>query len=176
MIRFLLLLLILPALPVQAIELFGVDLSVATRDELRIAVKQSGAKLLSEAGKDAFYDVYAGGALLQNAQRFYLGFVKKDQRFAFIEYEFSGLQQPAMLSRLIQKYGQPQKRAGKFISDFNYSWQVDGVQIQFYQDWPNYRTRLSYIRKETLQQLRLEQAQFELEQRKQRLVFNEKAY
>ena len=176
MYRFLFLLSLLPALPAQAIELFGIDLNAATRDEFRVAVKQSGAKLISEAGKDAFYDVYEGDALLHNARRLYLGFTKKDQRFAFVEYEFAGLQQPAMLARLIQKYGPPKKRAGNFISDFSYSWRQGDLQILFFQDWPNYRTRLSYIRTPSLQQLRAEQSRFERDQRQQLLVFNEKAY
>ena len=174
--RFFMLSLIMLALPVQAVELFGLDLSTARRDEFRLAVRQSGAKLLSEAGKDAFYDVYEGDALLHNARRLYLGFSKKDQRFAFIEYEFAGLQQPAMLARLIQKYGQPKKQAAKFISDFNYRWKMDGVQIRLYQDWPHFRTRLSYSRQQSLQQLRAEQSQFEQDQRQQLLVFNQKAY
>ena len=176
MYRYLPLLWLVFAQPLQALELFGKDLSATTRDEFRVAVKQSGAKLLSEAGKDAFFDVYEGGALLHNATRLYLGFVKQNNRFAFVEYEFTGLQQPAMLVRLKQKYGEPDKQAATFISDFRYRWQVDGIQIELYQDWSNYKTRLSYTHKPALQQLRAEQQQFLLSKRQQLLVFNEKAF
>lgn len=165
------------AAPLQAIELFGIPLDSALRDNFRSAVKKSGAKLLSEAGKDAFYDTYEGSALLHNAQRLYLGFVKQDQRLAFVEYEFSGLQQPVMLLALLtRKYGKPRQQAGKFLSDFNYQWTVDGIEIRLYQDWAAYKTRLSYNRPQALKTLQVEQKQYALAQRNQLLVYNEAAF
>ncbi len=159
-----------------ALDLFGLDLAAARRDQMRAEVKKTGAKLVSEAGKDAFYDIYEGDSLLHNAQRLYLGFVKKDQRFAFIEYEFNGLRQPTMLARLTTRYGKPQSQPGRYLTDTRYQWRVDGVQISLYQDWPAYKTRLSYIQPQALQQLRAEQQTYARNQRKQRLVYNEKAY
>ncbi len=169
-------LLLLLALPVQGFELFGVNLSTATRDEFRQAVKRSGAKLLSEAGKDTFYDVYQGSSLLQNAGKLYLGFTKTSQQLAFVEYEFNGLQQPALLKKLIQKYGQPAKKPATFLSDFTFQWQKDGVVMSFYQDWAAYKTRLSYIRPGALEQLKQEKIQYEQTRQDQQVRYQEAAY
>ncbi len=161
---------------VNSAELFGVNLVSASRDELRAAVKMAGVKLVKEAGVGAFHDVYKGDSVLHEAKKLYLGFVKKDKKFAFAEYEFNGLQQPVMLNKLINKYGKAAPTKGKFLTDMSYSWLSDGIKINFYQDWPAHKTRLIYFNPEALQQLRSEQKLFAVASNKAKAVYQEQAF
>ncbi len=145
-VKFLILLaLLLPASPgAIALELFGVSLESTNRDELREAAKQAGLALIREGGEDNWFDLYDSSTVLPGSKRFYLGFVKQDQRFAFAEYEFSGLKTNRMLGELTRKYGAAEVRRGRFVSDRSYHWQRDGIQIDLVSDWSQYKTRLSY--------------------------------
>ena len=131
--------------PAAALELFGVTLESATRDELRAAVTQAGLVLTSESGEDRWYDLYDSSGALEGSSRFYLGFVKRDQRFAFAEYEFPGLQRKQLLRDLTLKYGAPEIQGGRFISDRRYRWRREGIEIELSGDWQNYKTRLIYM-------------------------------
>jgi hypothetical protein len=139
-----------------ATMLFGVDFHQATRDEMRTAVRNSGAKLIKEAGSDGFYDEYGSNTLLPGSSKLYLGYVKKDNRLAFVEYQFEGFHHPQMIQKLTQKYGKPETHKGKFQSDSRYQWLSDGVKILMYQDWAAYKTRLLYFLPQNLSELRLE--------------------
>ncbi|MCP4076259.1 MAG: hypothetical protein GY744_08740 [Gammaproteobacteria bacterium] len=162
--------------PAFAVELFGVDLNGTTRDELRLAIENAGVKLVQYAGKGTFYDVYKGDTVLHKANQLYLGFVKKDKKFAFAEYEFSGFKHPVLLNKLNKKYGKASPIKGKFISDQSYSWVSKGIQITFYQDWNSYKTRLTYFNPETLKQLRNEQKLFSGVLKKQMAIYLEQGY
>ncbi len=170
------LLLCLILFPVYGAELFGVDLKNATRDKLRKAVNSSGLKLVQKAGSDAFYDIYKGASVLHKANYFFLGFTKKNNQFAFAEYEFNGLRHPLMLQKLINKYGAAQISKGKFITDQKYSWFSEGTTISFYQDWPAYKTRLVYYNPELLTQLRTENNQYVNAFKVNTAVYLEQAY
>jgi hypothetical protein len=140
-------------------ELLGVQLQSATLDQLRDAVKKSGALLIREGGENQWFDVYDSQNLLPGSTRMYLGYAKQSRQLAFVEYEFIGLQQPVMLSKLQIKYGNPKTQKGQYISDVRYRWRQDGIEIELAADWEKYRTRLSYINPLVLQDLKKEQAQ-----------------
>ncbi len=142
--------------PVSAVSLFGVDLATGNRDQLRAAVKNARAVLVSEAGSEEFFDVYEGEGILPGAQRLYLGFSKQDQSIAFVEYEFNGLRQPELLVQLTRKYGEPQVDQGKFISDGRQRWEQGGIRIQLVIDWSAYKTRLQYFNPSNINELRAE--------------------
>ncbi len=127
-----------------ALELFGVELETSARDQLRDAARNAGLVLIREGGEDNWFDLYDSSAVLAGSVRFYLGFVKQDQRFAFAEYEFIGLQQKRLLQNLTRKYGPPEVEGGRFVSDRRYRWRRDGIDIELGSDWHNYRTRLIY--------------------------------
>lgn len=159
--KYLLIFVLLAAIsPAKAVELFGIKLLDASRDSFRVAVRNSGISVISEAGDDAFYDVYNSSEALQNLSRFYFGFVKKDRKFAFAEYEFRGLQQQRLLQKLNEKYGKGQKTKGKFITDTEWTWQVNAIKISLKPDWNAYKTRLIYQNPDALQRLRQEQSNF----------------
>ncbi len=144
--------------PATALELFGVDLEATDRDALRAAVKQAGVELIREGGDDAWFDVYDSASVLPGSRRLYLGFVKADARFAFAEYEFVGLDAKPMLAALSGKYGKPETRGGRYLTDRSYRWQRDGVVIELVADWHNYRLLLSYVLPQNLATLQMERA------------------
>lgn len=140
-------------------ELFGVALQSATLEQLRDAAKQSGAILIREGDENEWFDVYDSRDLLPGSSKMYLGYVKESKQLAFVEYEFIGLQQPRMLRKLLLKYGNGNTEKGEFVSDVVYRWQHEGIEISLGTDWQNYRTRLSYINPQVLQDLNKERAQ-----------------
>ena len=140
-----------------ALELFGVDLETSQRDALRSAAKKAGVVLIRQGGNDRWFDSYDSSAVLPLSQRLYLGFVKQDKRFAFAEYEFAGFRHPQILRNLSAKYGPPKIINGKYLSDKNYRWEQDGIEIRLNIDWRNYRTRLSYIEPVAFAALKKEQ-------------------
>lgn len=144
--------------PAAALELFGVSLESTNRDALRQAAGEAGLVLLHEGGEDNWFDAYDSSAVLDGSTRFYLGFVKQDQRFAFAEYEFSGLNQKPLVRKLTTKYGVAEVQAGRFVSDRSYRWQHDGVRIELSSDWQNYKTRLLYVIPENMAALLAEKS------------------
>ncbi|MBL7003026.1 MAG: hypothetical protein ISR69_03230 [Gammaproteobacteria bacterium] len=151
--RLLLLLLIGLPFSVHAAELFGVKLNNADQAELRAAAKNAGANLIKEAGKFTFFDEYNSQGVLDGSDRLYLGFSKQTKEFVFAEYEFHGINRKTMLLKLKMKYGQPKIMKGKYISDKANIWMVDGVEVRYQIDWPNYKTRVSYTKTDLLPKL-----------------------
>ncbi len=143
------------ATSVSAAELFGVKLISATKSTLRQAANMAGARLKRQAGEFDFYDEYYSADILKNSDKLFFGFSKKTEKFAFAEYEFKGLRQDEMLRRLVNKYGPSQKLKQVFISDTIHRWVIDGVEISYYKDWANYKTRVTYIVPELLAELKI---------------------
>lgn len=162
--------------PAQAVDLFGVNLQDASRGQLRNALKNSGIRLLSEAGVDALYDVYKSDQLLHNSTRLYLGFVNKDKQFAFAEYEFKGLRHQELLQKLITKYGKAQKTGGKYFNDGSWKWKIDSITISLETDWQAYKTRLTYKNPVAMQQLKQEQRLLQAKTNQQQKKFVKQAY
>ncbi len=151
-------------------------LNGATRDELRLAIENAGVKLIRHAGKGTFYDIYQGNAVLHKADQLYLGYVKRDKKFAFAEYEFSGLKHPFLLIKLNKKYGLAKPVKGEFISDRSYSWVSKGTQITLSPDWKSYKTRLIYSNPAALKELRNEQKLYKVTSNQQFAIYLDQAY
>ena len=146
--------------PATALELFGIALESTTRDELRNAAGEAGLVLVREGGDDNWFDVYDSSAVLNGSMRFYLGFVKQDQRFAFAEYEFRGLDRKQLVRKLTLKYGKAEVQGGRYFSDRSYRWQRDGIEIELSSDWQNYKTRLIYVVPENMADLHAERSAY----------------
>lgn len=157
----------------SAFELLGLDVATVSKQEFQQAIKATGAKLVSEAGDGQFYDSYSSENLLPGSRLLHLGFLKQNGRFAFAEYEFIGTQQPVMLHNLVRKYGPYQQQKGLFLTDKEYRWTHQGIQISLKSDWKHQRTRLIYAQPEVLKSLQQAHRQFQ----QQRLpTFNLNAY
>jgi len=151
----LLVLSVLVSVQSHSASLFGVDLLTATKTTLRQAAKTAGARLKSEAGEFEFHDEYFSADILKGSNKLFFGFSKENDKFAFAEYEFKGLNEKFMLRKLISKYGQPKKIKKTFISDAVYRWNVGGIEISYYKDWHQYKTRVTYIVPEQLVALKV---------------------
>lgn len=162
--------------PAKAVDLFGMQLQDASRNQLRNALIKSGVRLISEAGDAVFYDTYNSEQVLLNSTHLYLGFVKQDGKFAFAEYEFNGLQQQAMLQKLIAKYGKAQKSNGKYLTDATWTWQINSIIITLKTDWQAYKTRLTYYNPVMLKRLKQEQQAYLAGVDRQQSNFPEQAY
>ncbi len=167
---------LLPINSAVAFELLGIDVINTRKDAFRQALKATGVELISEAGEDQFFDSYSSQNLLPGSKRLYLGFVKKDDRFAFAEYEFMGLQQSLLLNKLTEKYGRYREHKGRFLSDFEYLWSQNGINISLMTDWDQYRTRLIYAHPEALTALQQEFLEYQQKNRKASSTFNLNAF
>ena len=147
-----------------AMELFGLELLGSSQKQLRAAAKKTGVVLIRDSSESLWFDSYDSSIVLAGSSHLYLGFVRQDQRFAFAEYEFVGFKHEKMLAGLNRKYGSGKMIRGKFISDNEYLWQLDGIKKTFKSDWKNYTTRLSYVSPEALKQLKIEQFNAEREE------------
>jgi len=138
---------------VAALELFGVDLAAAGRQQLRKAVLRAGA-VPEPQGDGQLFERYASAKLLDGSHTLYLGFTPDSGRFAFLEYELRPDYTAWMRAKLAAKYGEPQLDAGTFISDELHLWRVDGIEIHLRRDFDCYCSRLTYLAGEPLAGLR----------------------
>ncbi|GEM_PF-580663 len=149
-----------------ALELFGIDLATAERQQLRGAVLRAGAVLERQGGAQLF-DRYGSAQLLDGSRSLYLGFAPDSGRFAFLEYELRPDHSAWMRDKLVAKYGEPQIKPGTFISDALHLWRVDGIEIRLQRDFDCFCSRLAYVAPEALTKLR-EQRRAGREDRRQR--------
>jgi hypothetical protein len=154
------LIIVLMSVDVFAVKLYGIELENATPKQLRSAVKKAGGKVVSEGGKDRWYDIYSSDKLLYGSQKVYLGFTKQDKRFAFLEYEFGNAVKDKMLAKLNTRYGQAKITRGFFLSDTVYKWSVGKITIKWYYDFPSSVYRLIYEEPQIFAKLQAEKKQF----------------
>ncbi len=151
--QLLLLLLVLLPSNSQSLSLYGINLEEANAQQLRLAVKQAGARIISEGGADKWFDEYKSEKLLDGSMVLYLGFSKQNQQFAFLEYEIKPTAKDQVFQKMVYKYGQPQIIGGQFISDTQYQWQKGSITINWYYDFFNHVYRLIYSKADTLNAL-----------------------
>lgn len=142
--------LLLSSQTVCAFELFGVAINNINRQQLREAIRNSGADVIREAGDDNWYDVYDMSLNFKQSKQLFVAYEKANGDFAFVEYHLPYSYFSTMLKRLKGKYGKPNIRYGTFQSDTKYSWNVDGIEIVLQQDWKQSLSRLVYSQKEKL--------------------------
>ncbi|MDH5517925.1 MAG: hypothetical protein OEY36_08950 [Gammaproteobacteria bacterium] len=147
--------LLLPA-PLMAFELFGVNINQINRVDLRLAIRDSGAEVVREAGDDNWYDVYDMTSNFKQSKFLFVAYEKTTATFAFAEYHLPYDYFRSMLLRLTLKYGKPRVRYGNFESENRHYWTVDGIKIEITQNWNKNLTRLIYTQPEKL--LPLQQA------------------
>lgn len=127
----------------SAAELFGVPLLTANKASLGLAARAAGAKLQDTDAPEVF-EIFDSSEVLSESQRLFLGFDVQDNSFAFAEYQIKQLQHKRMLSKLKRKYGEPQVKPGKFISDQLYRWQSNGIEISYQRQWACHCSELRY--------------------------------
>lgn len=159
-----------------AFELFGININETDRNKLRDVIRNSGANVVREAGDDNWYDIYDMSASFTQGKRLFVGYEKAAGKFAFAEYQLPFDYFNMMLLRLKAKYGEPKIRYGRYESDKQYLWQVDGIDISFRQEWAKNISRLVYSSAENLQALQQAYQQFNAGQFSESLKIKETYY
>lgn len=157
----------------QGFELFGVNLVTTDRAAFREVIKNSGAEVIREAGDDNWYDIYNLSARFKESRRLFVGYNKQTTALAFAEYQLPYDYLMTMLQRMRAKYGAEKKTYGRFASDTQYRWVIDGVNIVLMQDWHSNQTRLIYSLPGNLAALRQDYRQSKTEEFTKALNINE---
>lgn len=145
---------VVSALPVaaaeqKALELFGVPLKGATRDQLREAFKQNGLRATREEN-NYWADTYNAQGVLDGASDFQAGYVAATGKFAYARYTFPGFMNTQLVGKVINmvvtKYGRPSSENGSYgLGEVTAKWNMgQGMQIEVSRGWPDTTTYLSF--------------------------------
>jgi len=133
---------------IRQLELFGVPLKGATRDQLRQAFRQNGMQPISESN---YADVYDPRNVLEGASKLEVGFVKATDQFAIAAYTFSAFMDTQLIRKVINmvstKYGRPSSQSGDYaLGPVKALWNMgQDMKIEVSRGWPDTTTFLYYI-------------------------------
>lgn len=133
----------------KALELFGVPLKGATRDQLREAFKQNGLRATREEN-NYWADTYNAQGVLDGASDFQAGYVAATGKFAYARYTFPGFMNTQLVGKVINmvvtKYGRPSSENGSYgLGEVTAKWNMgQGMQIEVSRGWPDTTTYLSF--------------------------------
>jgi hypothetical protein len=145
------------------VELFGVTLKGATREQLRAALKRGGVKATRE-DDDHWCDQYDPSAVLEGATQLNVCYVRKSAAFALAGYTFNSFmdsEQVTRISKLVSgKYGAPASHQGNDgLGEVTYRWSVPGgIDVWVERGWPDTSSTLVYMDRGAKAQLDGEQA------------------
>lgn len=133
----------------QQLELFGVSLKGASRDQLRQAFKQNGMRVTRE-DKKYWVDIYDATGVLEGASQFQVGYVAASEKFAYAQYTFRGFMDTQLVGKVVNmvstKYGRPSSQNGNYgLGEVSAKWNLgQGMQIEVSRGWPDTTTYLTY--------------------------------
>ena len=134
----------------KQLELFGVTLKNATRDQLRQAFKQNGLKVTRE-DNNYWVDAYNAEGVLDGASKFQAGYVSASGKFAFAQYTFSGFMDTQLVGKVINmvstKYGRPASQQGNYgLGEVSAKWNMgQDMQVVVSRGWPDTTTFLEFV-------------------------------
>lgn len=132
------------------IQMFGVRLSVATRDEMRNALRTQGMKVVREDDR-YWVDIYDAKGVLNGAAQFLVGYTAAKKQLAFAEYAFANFMDSSHTEQVVKwvsaKYGPSTESAGQLaMGSYTARWRMDdGLLIQVVREWPETSTYLKFI-------------------------------
>ncbi len=92
----------------RPLELFGVTLKGAARDQLRQVFKQNGLRATREEN-GYWVDTYDAHGVLEGASDFQAGYIVASGKFAFAQYTFASFMDTQLVAKVIKmvatKYG-----------------------------------------------------------------------
>lgn len=145
----------------KPLELFGVSLKGATRDQLRQAFKHNGLRATREENS-YWVDMYDAQGVLDGASEFQAGYVAASGKFAFAQYTFSGFMDTQLVGKVIKmvatKYGRPSSQSGNYgLGPVTAKWSMgQGMQIEVTRGWPDTTTLLKFVDSSAYGQMRTE--------------------
>lgn len=134
----------------KTLELFGVALKNAPRDQLRQAFKQNGLRVTRE-DNNYWVDTYNAEGVLDGASQFQAGYVAASGKFAFAQYTFSGFMDTQLVGKVINmvstKYGRPSSQKGNYgLGEVTAKWNMgQDMQVVVSRGWPDTTTYLQFI-------------------------------
>jgi hypothetical protein len=148
--------------PPQQLELFGVKVKGATRDQLREAFEKGGLRPVRVDDK-YWVDTYNASNVLEGASEFMAGYVDRTRVFAFAQYEFKGFMDTELVAKVANmvtnKYGRANSQSGNVgLGPVTYIWNLpQGMIIRVTRGWPNTDTFLIFSDQATHAEMRAEQ-------------------
>jgi len=134
----------------KPLELFGVVVKGASRDQLRQALKANGVRATREENQ-YWVDVYDAKGVLDGATELQAGYVAASSKFAFVQYTFEGFLDTDLVGKVINmvssKYGRPSSQSGNYgLGPVLARWSLgQGMQIEVSRGWPDTTTYLRYL-------------------------------
>lgn len=162
------------------LELFGIPLKSATRDNLRQAFKRHGLLVIREDDKH-WIDAYDARGVLTGASVFIAGYVDATNRFAFAAYTFTDHKDTQLVSRVVElvsmKYGRPSAQSGDYeLGPVSAEWDMgQGMGIMVCRGWPDSTTALIYRDATAYKEMRAEMESEGIAQERQRTPPQEKS-
>ena len=161
---------------VRQLELFGVPLKGATRDQLRQALKQNGMRLISE---DNYVSLYDPQGVLEGATEFMFRYIPSmkvgfPDEFAIAIYKFPAFMDTQLVEKVIKmvstKYGRPSSRSGRYkVGPVEAIWNMgQGMRIKVERGWPDTTTYLSYYDQIAFNQMLADNAETKKAQERQK--------
>lgn len=134
----------------KLLELFGVTLKGANRNQLRQALKQNDLRVKRE---DYAYwvDTYDAQGILEGASDFQAGYVSATGKFAYAQYTFPSFMDTQLVGKVINmvaiKYGRPSSQNGNYgLGEVTAKWNMgQGMLIEVSRGWPDTTTYLKFI-------------------------------
>lgn len=145
------------------IQMYGVRLNSAMREDMRQALRAHGLKAVREDSR-YWVDVYDAKGLLSGASQFYVGYVAATQQLAFAEYAFANFMDSTHTQQIVKmvtgKYGPPTEIVGQLaMGSYTARWMMaDGIQIQVVREWPETSTYLKFLNSKVEAEMKAELA------------------
>lgn len=150
------------AKPPAQLELFGVQLKSATREQLREVFEAGGLQPVRVEDK-YWVDTYSAAGVLDGASGFIAGYVGRTGTFAFAQYEFEGFMDTGLVTQVAtmvtHKYGRASTRSGnEGLGPVTYTWKFpQGMTVSVSRGWPDTTTYLTFTDPVAHAEMRAEQ-------------------
>ena len=141
----------------QSLQLFGLTLEEAERNDLRSAIQQAGARVVREV--DAYpYDLYDPSGWMAGATEMTVGYTLEDQLFAVAEITFRSRNDTEQVRQIAEQVrdqlGPWQRVMGQRAEGaVEFEWRRGAIQVLVHRGWPDTTTYLTYEIPERMQQL-----------------------
>jgi hypothetical protein len=133
-----------------SLQMFGVRLSTATREEMRQAIRSEGLAVQRE--DEAFTeDIYEASNLMPGLLLLKFSYARDSQKLARVDYVFTTFSDNAhageLMTRIESRFGRPQRVTGREESGpYHAFWRLpDQMEVFVGREWPEKTTYLKFF-------------------------------
>lgn len=133
-----------------SLQMFGVRLSTATREDMRQAIRREGLAVQRE--DEAFSeDIYEASNLMPGLLQLKFSYARDGQKLARVEYVFTTFSDNAhvgeLMTRIESRFGRPQRVTGREESGpYHAVWRLpDQMEVFVGREWPQKTTYLKFF-------------------------------